>query len=299
MPSTLHEALIEMFRLRPSLAAELLTDALGISLPEYHQVRLESGDFPNLVPTEYRADAVVVLTQGQNPVLAVVIEVQLRRDRTKRWTWPVYLTTLRARLRCPSLLLVVCADMSIATWCAQPIGLGHPGWALSPLVLGPDQVPLVTDVDQASQVPELAALSVMAHATHPDLNNVLTTLLDALATLDEDRNTLYYDVIASALPAAARESLEALMASRRYEYKTDFARHYVFQGRAAGRIEAGVEAVLTVLKVRGIDVPEEARARITSCTSLDYLRAWVQDAVTADSIDDLFVGPPPPPGLDP
>ena len=299
MPSTLHEALIEMFRLRPSLAAELLTDALGISLPEYHQVRLESGDFPNLVPTEYRADAVVVLTQGQNSVLAVVIEVQLRRDRTKRWTWPVYLTTLRARLRCPSLLLVVCADMSIATWCAQPIGLGHPGWALSPLVLGPDQVPLVTDVDQASQVPELAALSVMAHTTHPDLNNVLTTLLDALATLDEDRNTLYYDVIASALPAAARESLEALMASRRYEYKTDFARHYVFQGRAAGRIEAGVEAVLTVLKVRGIDVPEEARARITSCTSLDYLRAWVQDAVTADSIDDLFVGPPPPPGLDP
>jgi len=299
MPSTLHEALIEMFRLRPSLAAELLTDALGISLPEYHQVRLESGDFPNLVPTEYRADAVVVLTQGQNPVLAVVIEVQLRRDRTKRWTWPVYLTTLRARLRCPSLLLVVCADMSTATWCAQPIGLGHPGWALSPLVLGPDQVPLVTDVDQASQVPELAALSVMAHATHPDLNNVLTTLLDALATLDEDRNTLYYDVIASALPAAARESLEALMASRRYEYKTDFARHYVFQGRAAGRIEAGVEAVLTVLEVRGIAVPEEARARITSCTSLDYLRAWVQDAVTADSIDDLFVGPPPPPGLDP
>jgi hypothetical protein len=131
MPSTLHEALIEMFRNRPSLAAELLGGALGVDLPAYHVARLESGDLPDLTPTEYRADVVVALTNAETPVLAVVVEVQLGRDKGKRWSWPVYLATLRARLRCPAVLLVVCADNATAAWCAVPIELGHPGWTLS------------------------------------------------------------------------------------------------------------------------------------------------------------------------
>jgi hypothetical protein len=72
MPSTLHEALIEMFRHRPSLAAELLADALGFDLPAYQQARVEPGGFTDLTPTEYRADAVVLLTVADVPVLAVV-----------------------------------------------------------------------------------------------------------------------------------------------------------------------------------------------------------------------------------
>jgi hypothetical protein len=85
MPSTLHEALIEMFRSRPVLAPELLTSALGMDLPEYEQVHLEPSDSSNLVPTEYRADTVVVLTAADNkPVLAVVVEVQLHEDSDKK-----------------------------------------------------------------------------------------------------------------------------------------------------------------------------------------------------------------------
>src|SRR5215831_16268102 len=96
MPSSAHEALIELFRSRPELAAELLTETLGLTLPDYDQARLDSGDFTNLVPTEYRADAVIVLAAADRPRLAVVVEVQLRRDPGKLWSWPVYLTTLRA-----------------------------------------------------------------------------------------------------------------------------------------------------------------------------------------------------------
>jgi hypothetical protein len=35
-------------------------------------------------------------------------------------------------------------------------------------------------------------------------------------------------------------------------------------------------------------VPDDARARITGCTDLDQLDAWVRRAATVDSIDDLF-----------
>ena len=37
-------------------------------------------------------------------LVAVVVEAQLRRDQDKRWTWPVYLATLRARLRSACML---------------------------------------------------------------------------------------------------------------------------------------------------------------------------------------------------
>lgn len=97
--------LVEIFRQRPALAAELLADALGVELPTFAHARLEPADCVDLAPTEYHADAVVVLTRNAHPVRAVVVEVQLRRDEDKAWTWPVYLHTLRARLRCPTLLL--------------------------------------------------------------------------------------------------------------------------------------------------------------------------------------------------
>ena len=56
MPSHLHEALLELFRHRPSLAAELLGEALQTELPRYDEVRVESIDLGEIQPTEYRAE---------------------------------------------------------------------------------------------------------------------------------------------------------------------------------------------------------------------------------------------------
>lgn len=148
MPSLQHEALIQLFRNRPRMAADLLEGSLHVPIPLYNRARIESGDLAELTPTEYRADAVVVLTDSApdfKPALAIVVEVQRDRDLDKRWSWPVYLTGLRARMRCRVVLLVVCTDTGTAGWCANPIDLGHPGWVLTPLVAGPDTVPMMTD----------------------------------------------------------------------------------------------------------------------------------------------------------
>ena|SRR5690242_2911824 len=45
---------------------------------------------------------------------AAVVEVQLRIDRRKRRTWPVYVATVHARLHCPVALLVICPDRAAA-----------------------------------------------------------------------------------------------------------------------------------------------------------------------------------------
>lgn len=284
MPSSLHEALVEMLRQNPSFATELLEMALGPEVPRYQDVRFESGEFTDVSPAQYRADAVVVLTVGERPVLGVVVEVQLRWDSDKRWSWPVYLSTLRARLRCPTVLLVICTKAAVAGWCCAPIDMGHPGWVLTPRVLGPEEFPVVTDPDEASRLPELAALSAMAHGAGANRDPVLKAFASALSAIDEDRARLYADVVLAALPKATRRYLEALMKSRTYEYQSEFARGYFFEGRAEGE----ANAVLEVLDVRGIDVPEDLRARVIGCTDMNQLRIWLRRAVTAESIDEVF-----------
>ncbi len=100
MPSQLHEVLLLLFRNRPSLAPELLRDALGVALPEYSEARVDSADLTQVQPAEYRAGLVVLLLHGE-PVLGIVVEAQLAPDVRKGYVWPVYATNLRARLECP------------------------------------------------------------------------------------------------------------------------------------------------------------------------------------------------------
>jgi hypothetical protein len=98
------------------------------------------------------------------------------------------------------------------------------------------------------------------------------------------------------LPEAARQHLEELLATRTYEYQSEFVRRYVFQGRAEGRIdglaeglaEGDVRALLAVLAARRIDLPDEAPARITACTDTETLTAWNGRAATADRIEDVL-----------
>jgi hypothetical protein len=211
MPSLSHEALLLLFRNRPELAPELLREALGVELPAYTEVRVESADLTDVVPAEYRADLVVLLVDGK-PVFAIAVEVQLARDERKRFTWPVYVTGLRARFECDATVLVVTPTMDVARWAAAPIELG-PGGTLRPLVLGPDAVPVIVDESRAQADPELAILSVMAHG-RGEVQRAVKIALAAVAGVElvSDRGlfVLYSDLIDAALSEAARKAFQML-----------------------------------------------------------------------------------------
>ena len=307
----LHEGLLLLFRNRPTLAPELLRDVLGLALPAYSEARVESAQLTEVVPTEYRADVVVLLLEGK-PLFAIVVEVQLSRDEDKRMTWPLYLASLRARVGCPTALLVVAPEASVARWCAQPIEMGHPGFVLRPLVTGPDAIPVIIDEQAAREDPELAVLSAMAHGQREVGQSIAQAVLSAVVGLEAERVRLYVDLTLSALNEVARAALEALMQSGNYEYQSEFARKYVAQGREEGRQEgreegreagreegreAGrqegrqegeMEALFEVLDARGLQVDEESRQRIQACTEPAQLKLWLRKAVTVVSVQELF-----------
>jgi hypothetical protein len=209
MASMLHEGLLLLFRNRPALAAELLRDALGLALPPWSEARVESAELTEVVPTEYRADLVVLLSEGE-PLFAIVVEVQLSQDKDKRKTWPLYLTSLRSRVGCPTALLVVAPGAAVARWCAQPIELGHPGFVLRPLVIGPDAIPVITDEQAACRAPELAVLSAMAHGHEEVGQAIAQAVLTAVAGLEAGRVRLYIDLALSSLDDVARNALNSV-----------------------------------------------------------------------------------------
>lgn len=59
--------------------------------------------------------------------------------------------------------------------------------------------------------------------------------------------------------------------------------------REEGEVNALREAVLALLAVRGLSVPEDVGAIVTACTDLSTLKRWLERAVTAESAAAVLV----------
>ena len=57
------------------------------------------------------------------------------------------------------------------------------------------------------------------------------------------------------------------------------------------RAEARASDVLTVLRVRGIPVPDAVRERILAQKDLERLERWLEKAIVASSIGDVVDDP--------
>lgn len=283
----LHEATLSLFRDRPALAAELLTSLLATPVDARETISVLSADLGQIAPTELRADLVVRYDH-----VCVVVEVQLQPDPEKRTRWPLYVTSLHERLKCPVLLLVVAPRREVARWASKPIAVGG-SFVLAPLVLGPDAIPRVSDHVTARSHLELAVLSTLVHAREADAQELASAAVRALLEIDDDRAGVYIDLILSAVSTLARRHLEAIM-TQKYEYQSDFAKKYYGQGRAEGRAEGAAEGAAAarkglhnILKLRGFTLTNEQRARIEAARLAD-LERWIDGAVTTESADALL-----------
>ena len=286
MPSLLHEGLLALIRDRPEFAAELLRKVLHASVPEFTEARVAEASLSELVPTEYRADLVVLLVDD-TPVFGIVHEAQLKPDERKRFTWPTYAAGLRARFECPVVVVVITVDDATARWASEPIALGGDS-IFVPFVIGPQGVPVVTDPEQAVREPELALLSVMAHGRDEQSVAVAVARAAALGIegFDRDRWVLYFGLIESSLSDAARKAFEMIPEGQ--QFFSESQRQSFERGRAEARAESRAEAVVTFLEARGLTVSDEQRKRILSCSDLEELDRWVRSAATIKTTDELF-----------
>lgn len=127
------------------------------------------------------------------------MEIQRDDDPDKRYSWPVYVSTFAALLRCSAVLLVICTSDRIAQWASEPITVGEPDFILRPLVLGPSAIPKITDPEVARQHPQLTVLSALVNSGGDDGVLVLRALTEALIDVNPDDARLYYQVVLDGL----------------------------------------------------------------------------------------------------
>jgi hypothetical protein len=306
-PTSQHEALHRIFLQDEALFARAAAHILGIVVQEPQQVTVLSSDLTTVKPLERRPDSVLMaewLVDDPIGRYVLIIESQTDPDDNKPRRWPYYIAYLHDKYKCPVVLLVVCNKASTATWARQPIVIGLPDLTcmlVYPVVLGPDNVPAVTDVAEAGGDLTFAVFSALTHGRSSEVSAILEALAGALNATDEETAlTLTEMTEAGLVGTAGQQKWRELMRKQLITYKSEFRREGIEEGRAVG-LEEGLaegrargkavgraEAILQVLDKRGIAVDETSRERILSCADLDALDTWLGRSLSAAQVGDLF-----------
>ena len=300
MPSMQHEVLVELFKNRPSLAAELLHEVFDETIPPYDAATVVSADITQIKPAEYRADLVVTLLHDGLIVFVTVVEIQLAIDPDKRFTWPAYVAVTREEYRCPVDLLVIAPDPSVAKWCEQPIPTGVRRFVLEPPVLKRELIPKVTDVVEAARRPELALISAMAYGDTDEAEEIGRAALGGFSSLDTKLAAFYSDLLYNAINEAARRALEVKV--KGYVFTSPWILDAIQQGRDEGLrlgrdeglrlrdegLKLATRSLINMLRTRGFDVPEQTRQRILAERNIERIEHWLERAATVTNLDEVF-----------
>ncbi len=287
MPSSLHESVIELFRVELRLIETLVGPHLDLGPEGLGALSTLDSALTDPRPIERRADLAILPERGP----AFIVEVQLSKDADKRWSWPSYVALTRDRLRREVLLVVIALDPDVARWAARPIRLDSHGSVLRPVVIGPDEIPVLTDPVVALAHPEQLVLSALVHGRSDQGPAIAAAAAVAMTQLDVDRARTYSDLIFSALGPEARAALEAALFEK-YEFQSDFFRRFINEGKAEGQREGqregALRALMAVLRARNMPVSPEAMARIEAVPDADTLLTLLNRAIFAASVEEAL-----------
>jgi hypothetical protein len=297
MVTSSHEAAHRIFQDRPELLNPVFR-ILGLRAPDKALFEVLTPDVTEIRPMERRVDTVMRVepADGTGPFL-LAIEAQGRRDENKPASWGYYLSYLSSKYRCPTLLLVICQDSGTAEWAAGPFRNGWGGWTASsvhPLALGPDNVPLITDAQEAARDLALAAFAAIVHGANRKAPAILEALARAIGSTDHLALAYYSEMLDIGLGnTPARDIWRKLMKNGSFfPGRGTFVEETFLEGKAEGvaegKAEGKAEAVLQVLAHRGIAVSDEARERIAACRDMETLERWFDKAFSVEAADELL-----------
>jgi hypothetical protein len=147
--------------------------------------------------------------------------------------------------------------------------------------------------------------SALTHSRSRQVGGILEVLAAALDTVDAGTAALLAEFTEAGLGQTAGQQIwRALMTTQAYPYvsqlrsqgreegrqegRAEGREEGREEGRAEGQAEARAEYIVRILDRRGIRVPQEAREQILSCTDIATLDSWLDRALTAVAVSDLF-----------
>jgi hypothetical protein len=186
----------------------------------------------------------------------------------------------------PSFLWIIAAGTPNSLIAKLKLEAGH-GWPAGVYLFGDDI--LRVGIIVASELPrERTTLLIRLMAAGPLLAPASTEVAllppDAPERVIAEPLLLHYHHMLGQASSLTSDEQEFVMAM----YKNWEERKA--EGRAEGRAEGGAQALLVMLDARGIAVPDAARDRILAQKDEEQLKRWIQKAVIATSVEDVFDG---------
>jgi hypothetical protein len=148
----------------------------------------------------------------------------------------------------------------------------------------------VVDLQKAEANVELAVLSAIEHARGLDVElgvKIASAAIVASASLDVERSSLYHDMMLRYLSEDAHRAIAQNMNRFGYEYQSDFARRYVAEGRAEGRLEGRKSIILRQLALRFGPLPEAIDTRLRAATE-SHLDALAERVLTVRTLEEAL-----------
>jgi hypothetical protein len=301
MPTPQHEALHRIFTHDRKLIARTLRRVFDIDVEALVDVSILNTDYtaePGGIPAPHGDSALLgeFLVEGRKERFIIIVESQTEEDREISYRWPYYATFLHTKHKCQVMLVVVTSKQKTAEWARKPITIGPPGIPCVQtyaIVLGPDNTPAITSLDQARDDVAFAALAAMTQSRALDFSAILEVLHTALSEIDEESAAILSEFAEAGLgDTPAREFWRKLMAVSVYPYPSQLRLQGREEGREEGRAEgeaAGqAKSIIAILEDRGISVDDADRERILGCADLKTLETWLHRSLRVSAIGELF-----------
>ncbi|TPQ17486.1 hypothetical protein [Streptomyces sporangiiformans] len=270
---------------------------LGIAFPGKATVDALTPDVTETKPLERRVDTVLRIGPSDGDDFLLAIESQSARSADKESSWAYYVAYLQSKYRLPVLLLVVCQDRATAKWATGPFDCGARGWTTQrtyPMVIGPDNLPVITDARTAADNLAMAAFSALAHARSPQIDAILEAMGHALQERDGRAADYVYEFLEINLRGTpAGDKWREILSFVTYFPGRGTVRETAYlEGKLEGKAEGEAKGILYVLEARGIPIHDDLRERITTCTDLDRLDLWLERSRTVTKAEELFTEGP-------
>lgn len=126
-----------------------------------------------------------------------MFEVQLGIDLDKQWSIVFYRAGLRRRHRCPAWAMVFSPAAEVRAAFRERMFLEER--ELMPLIVTPEMIPIIRDLDEAIDNYPWAVLAACMHATGPDAVACATVAIRALLRVAPENYGSYIELVSTSV----------------------------------------------------------------------------------------------------
>jgi hypothetical protein len=194
--------------------------------------------------------------------------------------------------RVPTTLLVLSFDQAVARWAAKRRSLG-PNLTFQALVVGPDDLPTITSVEDALERRDLGVLTALVRlaarrGVERRKDEVAKVFEAWLHNLGDPLRNLYLELMRGVSRGEMRAMLEKLSEDDDMGALEMIRAELKAEGRAEGRAEGAAHLLLQLFTARGLAVDDATRERVLATGDLGELERWAVRCLTATKIEQVF-----------